>query len=176
MNKQNLTIGLAVVAIILAILGLSQSSTSVSNSVSKVVGAITGETNFNTLGVSGLKLGSTCNDSFGSSGCQTIAQQRFSTCNINNSGQSAVLGAGLTRAFDCGSGNDGTSALTGVISGDTVFVHFASSTNATNGLVISGYQASTTAGYISISLTNATSTAITLNANSTSSLQYLDLR
>jgi len=79
-------------------------------------------------------------------------------------------------AIDCGGGANGATALPGVVVNDTVFVHFATTTPVgADGAYILGANASSTAGFITLDIANASSTAITLGSTATSSLQYLDI-
>lgn len=184
MSNKNLTIGV-VVAIILATIGIFTPAGK------QFLGAVTGETNYNTIGVSGLKVGSTCNDSFGSSGCQTVAKVRFGTCALydTSNGVASTLAASTTRAIDCQateplqSGAAAESALTGVVANDTVVLHFSTTTptttNSTVGavsLTIVGYSASTTAGYITAIVANNTGATQTLGSTTIRNLQYIILR
>lgn len=81
------------------------------------LGAITGETNYDTLGISGLKLGSTCNNSSGSSGCQKFTKFLSGTCNLT---ADTSITATTTGTATC--------ATTGSVAGDQVFVELATTT------------------------------------------------
>lgn len=77
------------------------------------------------------------------------------TCVLGTLGASSIdasQAASSTASYDC--------AITGVLPGDTVFATFATSTpSIVNGWSIQGAKASSTAGYVSILISNLTGTA-----------------
>ena len=88
MNKKNIALGVALVALVIAIGGYYFPQ--VSQVVQKPLGALLGpggETNYSTVGVSVIKLGSNCNDSFSSATC------------ISFSAASTTMVAGTSTAF-----------------------------------------------------------------------------
>lgn len=159
-NTKNLWIALGVVAIV-AIAGLFYPQTA-----GRILGAVTGTTNFDNLGILQLKLGTTCNSSFGYAGCNGTAISRLNkgTCYIQP--YATTIAASSTAAVECqataatgGVTTANDTALTGVTSGDAVFVTFATSTAITAGggagaPFVVGAVASSTAGYIHVILGN----------------------
>ncbi len=67
-------------------------------------------------------------------------------------------------------------AVTGVVSGDTVFAQFATSTALGAGWEVVNASASSTAGYITVRFINNTGTAATIPASVASTTQYLIIR
>jgi len=95
----------------------------------------------------------------------------FGTCNID--GESVALAAFETRAFTCGGGSEGETALTNVLVGDNVQIEMPTTTPATNNsITITGVAASSTAGFIVVRITNASSSAVTLGSTATSTWNY----
>lgn len=95
----------------------------------------------------------------------------FGTCNLDTEG--AAIAAFQTVAYDCGSGTEGETALTGIVVGDNVNIAQPTTTPATmNSLRVTGVAASSTAGFIVVTLTNASSSAITPAGTATSTWQY----
>lgn len=126
-----------------------------------VFGNVTGETNYNVLGVSGLKIGSNCNSSFSSTaanGCKSTTHFIATSCNLI--GTDASQAASTTLAYDC--------AVTGVTSSDTVIAQLSTTTqnsvidnNTTAGpWAIYSAKASTTAGFVTVRLHNGGLAAI----------------
>jgi hypothetical protein len=111
-----------------------------------------GVTNFDTLGITGLQIGTS-----GSSLSQVL------TGTMNCTG-GATVGTSTTGAYQC--------AVTGVVSGDKVF---ASLTTTPAGIYISGVVASSTSGFVQLTLGN-TATSPTAPTGATTSVQYLIVR
>jgi len=139
------------------------------------VGTVSGETNYSSVGAAGLKLGPNCGDSFSSSGCQKIAQEKFfgpvtaaASCQLITVG--ATVAASSTAAFDC--------PVTGVLSGDAVFAEQSTTTPSGTAQTwqVLGASASTTAGFVTLTVYNPTSVAATVPLYIASSTQLLILR
>jgi hypothetical protein len=81
---------------------------------------------------------------------------------------SFTVAASTTVAMDC--------AITGVVSGDLVFVQFATSTAAFAGWQVGTASASTTAGYITVGVNNWTGVSGVIPASVASSTKYLIVR
>lgn len=93
--------------------------------------------------------------SVGSSGT-TITQIVAGTCDLV--GMDATQNASTTRSYDC--------AVAGVVNDDKVFVQLSTTTPSTNlGWRVNGASASTTSGYITISLMNLTGGNVTPSAS-----------
>ena len=114
---------------------------------------VAGETNYNSFGVIGLKVGSNCGDSFSSTaanGCKSTTHFIATTCDLI--GVEATHAASTTKPYDC--------AVTGVTSSDVVTAQLATSTPSGGletgelGFSIVGAKASSTAGYITIFIAN----------------------
>lgn len=162
MNKSTIAIGIAVLALIVG--GLAFLSGSAPQTLS-------GTTNFQSLSVSGLTLGAGCDGYGGTCAGTALARINSGTCNVD--GESVSIGAFATRAFDCGGGTFGATALTGITVGDSIFVSAPTTTPAANNsIVVSGVAASSTPGFIVLTLTNASSSAVTLGATATTSWNY----
>ena len=170
MTNKSLTIGLVVVAIV-AIIGIFMP---ILPNGKSVFGAVTGETNLNTLGVSGLKLGSACNDSFGSSGCQTNTKFASGACYPALPSNLGFL-ATSTIVMDC--------VASSVVSGDRVIAQFVSpypgvnnqnvwatgvNRNDVSSMQITAAYASTTNGFITLYIFNGIGTATSSYAVGTS--------
>lgn len=92
-------------------------------------------------------------------------------CNIQASG--TTIAASSTKVVDCGAGTTGGTALTGVTAGDRCFLGQSTTTPATsNGLIIAGASASSTAGFITAVLSNLTGATFTWTAAASTSLPY----
>lgn len=92
-------------------------------------------------------------------------------CNIQASG--TTIAASSTKVVDCGGGTTGGTALTGVTAGDRCFLGQSTTTPATsNGLIIAGASASSTAGFITAVLSNLTGGTFTWTAAASTSLPY----
>lgn len=143
-----------------------------------------GTTNYDTLGVSGLKVGTACNDSFRTCTGTTVSQDNSGYCDLNFGPVPASFAASTTVDVDCQGTNLLTSAtaaqsaLTGVAAwsataGGEVSVTLASSTPGTYlGVFIEGCSASSTAGYITCQVANGTGAAFTPATTTTHWLQY----
>lgn len=153
MNKSTFAIGVALVAMVIAIGGYFYPQV---KGAASLFGAIGSETNYSSVGVTGLKVGSNCGDSSSSTaanGCDTIAHIIVASCSLI-----ADLSAGTTTpsyAYCTG--------VTGVTSADSVTASFATSTLSWNGVnenfnIVSA-KASTTAGAIDFELGNLTGKA-----------------
>lgn len=166
MSNKNLTIGL-VVAIVIAIGGLFFPS-QVQQTIQKGFGAVTGITNYDNLGILGLKLGTTCNDGNAYSGCNGTAFTRMNGGQCYFTPSSATIAASTTVNIDCqataGIWSGAVSALTGVASGDNVVVTLGTTTASGStgtaklgmGLALGGCIASSTSGFITCQLDNLT--------------------
>lgn len=105
------------------------------------------------------------------------------TCYLTNygvagSGIDASQEASTTVVYQCAATNGASTAITGVVSGDTTFVQFATSTaEVLNGWVIVGSTASSTNGYINVLVSNLTGTAAVPSAFGVgSSTSYIIMR
>lgn len=160
---KNLWIGLIVVAII-AIGGYF---------FPQVSGLLGGTTNYDTLSASALKIGVGCNDGFGTCTGSTISSINAGNCTIWAGAN--TIAASTTQQVVCQSATDGTlaSGLTGLTANSICQVNMASSTNTTsNGLVIGGVSASSTAGSIVVQVSNLTGTTFTWSAAASSSAKW----
>lgn len=119
----------------------------------RVPGVVGGTTNFDTISVTGLQVGTS-----GS----TLTQQLSGTVSCTGS---ATVAAGSKAGYDC--------AITGVVSGDKVFMTL---TTPVSNIFIAGASASSTSGYVTLTLGNASSTAAVAPTGATSSVQYLIVR
>jgi len=167
MNKQNLAIGMALVAMLIAI-GEYLFPVQVSQ-VAETFGAV------GTRMQNGLCVGSTCsvtqNDmTIGNSG---TALERVNTNECYFAPSAATIAASSSVTVDCQATAawhaSGGSALTGVTSGDNVVVMLSTTTSsrsdgtvlAGQGISITGCSASTTAGFIPCRVNNLTGTTYT---------------
>lgn len=99
------------------------------------------------------------------------------SCNIGTGAGSATLAAFETRAVACAAGTAGATAIPGIVAGDRVFLSAPTTTPAAQStIVVNGVAASTTAGFISVELTNASSSSIVLTSAATSSWNYWIIR
>jgi hypothetical protein len=144
-----------------------------------------GTTNYDTLGLTGLKVGSGCNDSYGSCTGTSIAQLNAGTCYILP--YATTIAATSSAQVDCqGTAAIGTtnttlaSALTGVAFGDKVQVTLSTTTagSTVNGLVLGGATASTTSGYITLKISNLTGTTYTwpVTGNASGTASFITIR
>ena len=156
MNNQKLSLGVALVAVIIAIGGYFYPSVSAS-----VFGAnATGPAHYQTESFwQGLQLGQR-----GS----VISNALFGKCSLISN--NFTVTASTSVAMDC--------AVTGATSADTVFGNFATSTASTAGpgWEVVGVSASSTAGYDTFRITNGTGATATIPASLASSTEYLNLR
>lgn len=150
MNKQTIGIVLSIVALAVSIGGYFH----------VVVPSFGGITNYNELDADVLRIG-------GTSGTR-LAYINTGTCSLIAS--SFTVAATTTQAMDC--------AITGVVSTDGVFAQFATSTTATaiGGWQIRGASASTTAGFITMSVVNGTGASAVIPASIASTTKYIILR
>ena len=99
-------------------------------------------------------------------------------CDIYIASTSIAFGGFETRTVDCGArlgtlGTPGLGTLPGVTSGDVVFLQRSTSTTAAmNGFTISGVSASSTSGFITLKLTNSSTTPTSILAAATTSLNW----
>ncbi len=97
------------------------------------------------------------------------------TCNLFTGPGITSIGVYAKQALDCQATSGGASStpLTGVTTNDVCFLGFATTTSADAGfLKINGVNASSTPGYITANITNASSSAYTWASTATSSLRY----
>lgn len=150
MTNKSLTMALIAVAII-AIAGVfTPLKTTVQN-------AFGGVTNYDEVDATAIKIG-------GSSGSR-LGPIIAGTCSLIAG--SFSVAASTTVSMDC--------AVTGVVTGDTVFADFATSTVTGNGWAIDGSSASTTSGFLTLRVTNWTGTSNIIPASVASSTDYLVL-
>lgn len=139
-----------------------------------------GTTNYDTVSVNGLALGTGCNTGGASCNGTTFSRFNGSTCFIK--AYATTIAASTTANVDCqGTAAIGTitgtaSALTGVTDGDNVQVTLSTTTAGTqsNGIAIIGAGASTTAGYITLRISNLTGAIFTwpTTGNATGTVYY----
>lgn len=154
-SKQNIIAGVAILALLLAGLGLVGGQSGLS---------LGGVTNYDEVDATAIKIGTSGN---------RVGQVLSSTCSLI--GADVSQGATTTKAYDC--------AITGIVSGDTTLAQFASSTPFTNGTlgsigslgwVITSSKASTTAGFMTVLVANLTGQSAILSAtNIASTTSYL---
>lgn len=113
-----------------------------------------GTTNFDTVGLTGLSVGSN----------GTIFTQIISG-SMSCTGASTV-GTGTIANYDC--------AVSNVVSGDKIFATLSTSTSAH--ITIAAAYASSTSGYVRLVLANSSTTAPIAPTAATSSVQYLIVR
>lgn len=154
MNKKYIIVGLVAIVII-AIAGYALTHRSVR------FGAITGETNYNTVGVTGLKVGSSCGDTFTSTtanGCKSIPHMLTATCSLI--ADNSITATSTGYAYCTG--------VTGVTSSDNVLALFSTSTLGQNvvseGFSIVSAKASSTAGAIDFLIRNESGRAVAPSA------------
>ena len=107
----------------------------------------------------------------GASG-STVAQSNFGNCVIWAS--ATTIAASSTKQVDCGSGYNGSTAIGAITPTGTAFVSATSSwpTTVFGGLVIESAQASSTTGYLTLTISNLTGAAYTWTAAASSSINY----
>lgn len=132
-----------------------------------------GTSNYDTMAVTGLRVGSGCNDSFKTCTGSTVTQDNSGYCDLNFGTSTSAIAATSTVNVDCqatnmlASATANQAALTGVAawsatSGGGLSLTAPTSTPTTFlGLKVNGVSASTTAGYITVSLTNQTGASLT---------------
>lgn len=146
MNKTTIV---AVIALIIAIIGVFTPS------AAKLLGGVT---NYDEIDATAIKIGS--------SGSR-IGPIISGTCSLVASNYSVT--ASTTVPMDC--------AITGLLTTDTnIFVTFATSTVQSGGWIVTGESASSTAGYATIRVYNATGATAIIPASIASSTPYLVVR
>lgn len=146
---KTLWIGLIVVALI-AIAGWFSPT---------VVKSLGGVTNYDEVDASALKVGGTMGT--------RMSGFAFGTCSLIAS--SYTVAATTTIGMDC--------AVTGVVPTDGVFAQFATSTQiGSGGWQIRGASASSTAGFITMSVVNGTGASSLIPASIASTTKYIVLR
>lgn len=154
MDKTKLALGVALVALVIAIIGVF---TPAGSAVQNAISSFGGTTNYDEVDATAMKIGGANGSRLGpiiAGSCSLIAP-------------SFSVAASTTVSMDC--------AVTGVVTGDTVFADFATSTVAGNGWAIDGSSASTTANVITLRVTNWTGTTSIIPASIASSTDYLVL-
>lgn len=134
-----------------------------------------GVTNYDSMGLSALKVGTGCNSSFGYAGCAgtEVTKLLNGTCNASQS-TAASHAATTSKEFIC--------AVADVTAGDRVFVslpagagdYSSGSESLAGGFILNAAYA-TTSGYIGFSIYNGTGAATSSYAQATTSVQYLVL-
>jgi hypothetical protein len=158
-----------------------------------------GVTNYDTVGASGLQLGANCNDSYKNctpsvtynssgfsigSGSTGTALTRVNTGTCYILPYAATIAASSTAVVDCqgtaaifNTNTTLATALTGVTNGDNVIANFSTTTATTvsNGIVVTGAAASTTAGYITLTVSNLRGTTFTwpVTGSATGTVYYM---
>lgn len=126
--------------------------------------ALGGESNYDLLSMTSFRVGVSCNDSY-SSTCQGTRIFQILNGTANCATGATTVGPFASSTIDC--------AISNVVSADRVFITLSSTTPAS--LLLDKAWASSTAGFIEVSLYNATSTSQAV-AGATSSLSYLIVR
>lgn len=150
---QKLWVALIAVAIV-AVLGLF---TPAGSAVQNAVNSFGGVTNYDEVDATAMKIGGANGSRLGpiiAGSCSLIAP-------------SFTVAASTTVSMDC--------AVTGVVTGDTVFADFATSTVTGNGWAVDGSSASTTSGFVTLRVTNWTGTSSVIPASIASTTDYLVL-
>lgn len=108
---------------------------------------VQGITNLDTLGISGLLVGSNCTNGAGSCNGTLVSHIGFAACNLL--GADVSQAASSSAPYDC--------AVTGVTSSDDVIAQLASSTvsGGVNTFMIASAKASSTSGFVTVVLYNA---------------------
>lgn len=168
MSNKSLTYGLIAVAIV-AIIGLFNPSAK-----GTVLGAIGSATNFYSIvldsSLTAVGITNTGTITQGSSG-NAVTQYNFGKCAIWANAQ--TIAASTTKNVDCSSTGRAGGTLTGITSTSNVIVTATSSLSSTYlGVRILSARASTTAGYITLSLKNLTGTTFTWSGTSSSTIAY----
>lgn len=128
--------------------------------------ALGGATNYDTISASVLQIGSGCNSSFGTCTGTSVSQIVKGTCNLIGA---PTITATSSAAMDC--------AVSGVVAGDTVFFTQPTTTPSTfEGWRVTSANASSTSGFITFILYNATGANAIPPITATSSIGYLILR
>ena len=165
MTNKTLAIATVVLLIVVSVLAALFRSAPDQKPTPSTFGTVSGETNYNTVGVTGLKVGPNCGDGFGSSvanGCKAISHFIATTCGALI-GADVSQSASTTLAYDC--------ALTGVTSTDNVIAMLATSTpfavsggTGTLGWSIEAAKASTTPGFVTLMISNNLGKAAAVSA------------
>lgn len=156
MDKTKLALGVALVAMVIAIGGYFFPQ------IKGSVLSFGGVTNYDEVDVDALRVGSGCGA--GSSSCVAPRLDLVAVGTCSLIAPSFTVAASTTVSMDC--------AVSGVTSGDFVFAQFATSTTLGNGWAINGASASTTAGYATFRVTNWTGASGIIPASLASSTQY----
>lgn len=152
-SQKGIWVALIAVAIIaVAALGIVLTTGSSSSSPS-----FGGVTNYDEVDATAIKIG-------GASGSR-VGPVIAKTCSLISA--NFTIAASTTVAMDC--------VVTGVVSGDLVFADLATSTIQGNGWLIAQSSASSTAGFVTVQITNNTGTSKTLPASVASTTQVLVL-
>lgn len=111
----------------------------------------------------------------GTNGSQLTGIQ-VGTCTIT--AYATTIVATSSALVDCSAGVAAVSPISGITSGDKVFVTLASTTVLTSqgGLLLNWAAASTTDGYIRLSVYNNSGTTFTWASTASSSIRYLVIR
>ncbi len=177
-KNQFLTVTLSVVLGVLVVVSGVGAATTISTNIS-TGGNLTVTGTADVTGVTTLVNASTTRVSIGSSGT-TVSQLIKGNCtsftaNTLALGDGIAHAASTTKAYDC--------AVTGVVSGDTVFAQFATTTSQSAGSLftqavwsIVGAKASTTSGYITLLVWNNGPSAVPSTLGVGSSTNYLIIR
>lgn len=108
---------------------------------------------------------------FGANGT-AVNRINFGSCTIY--AYATTIAASTTATVDCQAGASALTALTGVSSGDVVAVTATTSISSTyEGIKIESANASTTNGYITMTLFNGTGTTFTWTGTASSTIKYI---
>lgn len=144
--------------------------------VQSALGDTGGSTNYSQLGTTQMRIGTGCGNEFKFNACAgtPIFGDAFGTCYVQAS--TITIAASSTATVDCQASTNGTQApLSNVAAGDTVVADFATTTSSvSDGIDIVGVSASSTPGYITMKVANATGGTFTWTS-SASSTNYIDL-
>lgn len=157
MSKQNITLGGVIIALILGIVGLIGGNQSAPQEI-----RLGGVTNYDTLQVQTLKIGTSTNVS-------NLSYGQVTTCGLLLSGTAQT--ASTTKAYDC--------AITGVQPGDTILYSTPTTTAPTTDLslwLFTGVRASTTAGFVTFAVQNRTGADAVISAAAASSTNVVIFR
>lgn len=104
-----------------------------------------------------------------------LAGMNFGNCIIY--AYATTISASSTATVDCQGGTSTLTALSGVSSGDKVFVHATTTLSSLfEGVTVEAYNASTTNGYITMTLYNGTGGTFTWSGGASTTMQYEALR
>lgn len=133
--------------VLIALVGLMLILVLVGGNQSVPKDSIGGVTNYDSVESAGLAIGSGCDNEDSACTGTTVTQIIESTCTLIYS--DSQITASTTKAFDC--------AVTGVVSGDRVFVDIATSTPPGFGAwLLAGASASSTSGFVTLQIANFT--------------------